>query len=204
MDEFYRNVHRGFNAPTMEIFAKLKHSNFVDVLNPAKEILNSNAGDNGCAMFIAPIALVCAKNKTLNLNEEIRKAAAVTHGHDEMSMTGAILQANAIITLIENKNKLDIDSFLAQMLNSVKSNSSTTDGHLFEEQIHGVNKLLNVPNPSEERVVNVLGHSPQALYSVPTAIYCFLRGVKYQSSVGLIRDHFHEHLLSQIFRRIEF
>lgn len=29
--------------------------------------------------------------------------------------------------------------------------------------------------PSDEEVVNILGHSVNALYSVPTAIYCFLR-----------------------------
>lgn len=29
--------------------------------------------------------------------------------------------------------------------------------------------------PSDEEVINVLGHSVNALYSVPTAIYCFLR-----------------------------
>lgn len=29
--------------------------------------------------------------------------------------------------------------------------------------------------PSDEKVVNLLGHSVNALYSVPTAIYCFLR-----------------------------
>ena len=32
--------------------------------------------------------------------------------------------------------------------------------------------------PSEEEVVNMLGHSVNALYSVPTAIYCFLRNVQ--------------------------
>lgn len=36
--------------------------------------------------------------------------------------------------------------------------------------------LLNKEHPpSDEEVVNVLGHSVNALYSVPTAIYCFLR-----------------------------
>lgn len=29
--------------------------------------------------------------------------------------------------------------------------------------------------PSDDEVVNTLGHSVNALYSVPTAIYCFLR-----------------------------
>lgn len=32
--------------------------------------------------------------------------------------------------------------------------------------------------PSEEEVVNTLGHSVNALFSVPTAIYCFLRNIQ--------------------------
>lgn len=32
--------------------------------------------------------------------------------------------------------------------------------------------------PSDEEVINTLGHSVNALYSVPTAIYCFLRNIK--------------------------
>lgn len=36
--------------------------------------------------------------------------------------------------------------------------------------------------PSDEEVINVLGHSVNALFSVPTALYCFLRNT--QSSDG--------------------
>lgn len=32
--------------------------------------------------------------------------------------------------------------------------------------------------PSDEKVVNTLGHSVNALFSVPTAIYCFLRNAQ--------------------------
>lgn len=38
--------------------------------------------------------------------------------------------------------------------------------------------------PSDEEVVNVLGHSVNALYSVPTAIYCFLRNTLTSESGG--------------------
>lgn len=39
-----------------------------------------------------------------------------------------------------------------------------------------VKKLLKKKTvPSDEEVLNKLGHSMRALYSVPTAIYCFLR-----------------------------
>jgi len=46
----------------------------------------------------------------------------------------------------------------------------------FTAQIVAMRKLLNKQHlPSNEEVINVLGHSVNALYSVPTAIYCFLR-----------------------------
>lgn len=183
MDEFYKNVYREFNAATVEIFSKLKHRNFDDILLPAKEVLNNESGDNGCAMYVAPIALICANNQALNLNDEIRKAAALTHFH-EMAVDGAILQANSINVLIKSEQNLNIDDFLESILNLANLNSSKSSGP-FKKQIHEIKKLLNVTNLSEERVINVLGHSSQALYSVPTAIYCFLRGVKYQSDVGL-------------------
>lgn len=184
VDEFYKNVHRGFDDTSIEIFAKLKHTNCEDVLFPAKETLSKDAGGNGGAMYIAPIALVCAKNKALNLNDQVREATALTHLH-EMAVNGAVLQATAINTLV-NLDKLNIDEFLEQIADSVKSDAPSTDDPSYGQQLQGVKKLLNVTNPSEERVVNVLGHSTQALYSVPTAIYCFLRGVKHQSDVSLL------------------
>lgn len=203
VNEFYKNVYRGFDGTSMEIFAKLKHTNFEDVLFPAKEAVNSDSGSNTCAMYIAPIALVCSKDKTLNINDQVRKATALTHLH-EMAVNGAILQANVINTLV-TLDKLNVDEFLDQILDAMQSNNQefyedfkvfyddfrlkantpSNDGPSFVQQLQGVKKLLSITNPSDERVVNVLGHSSQALYSVPTAIYCFLRGVKYQSDVGL-------------------
>lgn len=184
VDEFQKNVHRGYNAATMEIFFKLKHTHFDDVLYPAKEVLNEDLGDNGCAMYVAPIALVCVKNSKLNLEDELRKAVAVTHTH-EMAVNGALLQATAIHSLVKASNELNIDTFLEQMIDAMKQNGKETDESSFVQQLQHLKKLLTVTNPSEERVINVLGHSSQALYSVPTALYCFLRGVKYPSDVRI-------------------
>lgn len=50
---------------------------------------------------------------------------------------------------------------------------------LFTKQLGEVKRLLSKKfASSDEEVVNVLGHSVNALYSVPTAIYCFLRTTK--------------------------
>lgn len=183
VDEFYKNINRGYNPTTMEIFTKLKHTHFDDVLYPARETLNEDHGNNGCAMFIAPIALFCTKHTDFNLNDEVRKASAVTHLH-ERAVNGAILQANVIHELIKLDNNLNIKDFLNQVIESIKKIDPKVNGPSYVEQIQQIDKLLNVVNPSEERVVNVLGHSTQALYSVPTAIYCFLRGIKQPSDVS--------------------
>lgn len=185
VDEFQKNVYRGYSATTMDIFTKLKHTHFDDVLYPAKEVLNAVSGDNGCAMYVAPIALICVKKSELNLEDEIRKAVAVTHVH-EMAINGAILQAMAIHSLIQTPNELNIDTFLEQMIDAMKQNCTQIDGQSFVQQLQHLKKLLTIANPSEERVVNVLGHSSQALYSVPTAMYCFLRGVQNPNDVRFI------------------
>lgn len=49
----------------------------------------------------------------------------------------------------------------------------------FTKQLEVMKNLLNKKfAPSDEEVVNVLGHSVNALFSVPTAIYCFLRNAQ--------------------------
>lgn len=183
MDEFYKNMYRGYNETTIQIFSKLKHTHFDDVLYPARETLNDGLGDNGCAMYIAPIALFCTKNGDFNLNDQVREASAVTHLH-EMAVNGAILQANAIQELLKIEHNLNIDIFLDQLIDLMKQHCPKADEPSYVKQIQELKRLLNVTNPSEERVVNVLGHSTQALYSVPTAMYCFLRGMKFPSDVS--------------------
>lgn len=183
MDEFYKNQCRGFNTSTIEIFSQFKHTNFEDILRPAKETFIIDSGDNSCAMYVAPIALVCCRNAELNLREQVQKAAALTHLH-EFAIDGAILQAFAIRILAHSDGQLDTDTFLDELIESTANGSSQIDSPSFGSQVAHVKKLLTVENPSEERVVNVLGHSQQALFSVPTAIYCFLQTIKYPNDVS--------------------
>lgn len=46
----------------------------------------------------------------------------------------------------------------------------------FTRQLTEISKLLNKEfTPTDAEIINVLGHSVSALFSVPTAIYCFLK-----------------------------
>lgn len=182
MDEFSKNMHRGYSVSTIEVLARLKHANFEDVSYPAKEVMTGETGDNGCAMYVAPIALWCANKTELNLNDQVREASALTHFH-EMAVLGALLQANAMRLLLTNDGHLNVDYFLDEIIDSAGLQKSVSTGPSFVHQMQQMRKLLNVSNPSEERVVDVLGHSSQAMYSVPTAIYCFLRGVRHPNEV---------------------
>lgn len=162
-----------------DIFVKLDKTDFVDVLGPAKEQLMSEP-DNCAAMCVAPVALLCFKNNDHQLIDLVRDAAAVTHSH-ELSVNGAILQAIAVHTLLntEKTGKFDIDKYLNGLIESMNKLENTA----FCQQIENVERLLKIQDPSEEKVVDLLGHSYQALYSVPTAIYCFLRTIKWGDEV---------------------
>lgn len=174
VEEYHKNVHRNYSEHLREIFKRLELSNYEDALKPASEILIDQS-DNGCAMYVAPVAFINSKDSSLE--SLIRNAVVVTH-NNEMAINGAILQGSAISFLVKSSDKLNKEEFLEFLLDSMKYQNSPVGVPTYCEQIKHVEHLLKIENVSEERVVNVLGHSPQAIYSVPTAIYCFLRSVE--------------------------
>lgn len=174
VEEYFKNVHRAFDGRLAEIFHRLKKTEFADITTSVREV--ENAEDNACAMYITPVALFCSKNPKSKIEDVIKEAVSVTHMH-ENSLNGAILQAKAITHLLNANCDLDFDEYLGNLIESMRNTAS------YPTQLENVRKLLRIDDPSEEKVVNLLGHSSLALYSVPTAIYCFLRSVKQKNSV---------------------
>lgn len=172
MDEYYKNVHRNYSEHLRKVFFQLKKSNFEFV-----DGLNRNESDNGGAMYVAPIAFLCIKDKSLEIGQLVRKAVSVTHVN-ELAVSGAILQARAIFELLKLNGNLNTTDFLNALSESFSPSENNIEGMpCFNDQIQHISNLLKINNPSDERVVNLLGHSPEAIYSIPTAIYCFLRNI---------------------------
>lgn len=71
------------------------------------------------------------------------------------------------------KRKLRIILVLIYLFNSSVADDKKVT--LYVKQLQQVKRLLAITTSTAE-VVNVLGNEPVALFSVPTAIYCFLRG----------------------------
>lgn len=178
VEEFLNNMNRGFDPRMIEVFYQFKKTGFSDVFAAAQKITDS--GDNGAAMYVTPIALFCDKHG-LPVEDVIRDVVRVTHTH-ESSLNGAILHGQAIAMNLQASKHLDTDDYLDKLIETMSSSDS------YRRQLENIRKLLKITDPSEENVVNLMGHSVDALYSIPSALYCFLRASR--ANAGQDERHF--------------
>lgn len=174
--EYFRNPNRGYGEAVGAVFRKLKSGNFEDVLGPAQNQFNgSGSFGNGAAMRVTPVALFCAKKPVEELVTMVREQSVITHTH-ELGITGALFLAFAIRQAVELNpgEPLNVEQFLDNLSSEV---ATVDDEHQsYQGRIEAIRKLLNSQHiPSDEKTVDALGHSVAAFYSVPTAVYCFLR-----------------------------
>lgn len=182
VSEFYREPKRGYGANILEVFHKLKVQRFEDIWKPAKEQFDgSGSYGNGGAMRIAPVALYFNDNYK-GMLDVAQKCTELTHTH-RLGVNGALLQCAAIHqSLFLNPAKpLDVKEFTSNLITKITEIEKQNSGLDFEhenpyrKQLDEMDRLLSQENVHDEEVENVLGTSIAALYSVPTAVYCFLR-----------------------------
>lgn len=184
---YYEEPNRGYGMGVVTVFQKLRGNKFIDIESPAKEQFNGQGSwGNGGAMRIAPIALFSYQNYD-KLLDTVRKVTQITHTH-KIGIDGAILQAIAIYQSLHlNPNEeLNVINFIDDLINKMDQIEKDEEGlGLSEPQPYkiqlGIIKSLiseNNEGPHDEKVIQKLGNSVAALYSVPTAIFCFLRAQK--------------------------
>lgn len=177
--EYFQSPNRGYGGAVETVFRRLKGSNFKDILEPARNQFDGMGSyGNGAAMRIAPVALFCAHKSIDELVTMVRGQSVITHTH-ALAIAGSILQAMAVRQAVQlNPNEpLDIEKYLDNLNSEIVK---VDDEHgSYQTQIGAIRKLINSEHiPSEEKIVDALGHSVSALFSVPTAIYCFLRSTQ--------------------------
>uniref|UniRef100_A0A336MAJ7 ADP-ribosylhydrolase ARH3 n=1 Tax=Culicoides sonorensis TaxID=179676 RepID=A0A336MAJ7_CULSO len=185
--EFFREPSRGYGTGIQTVFSKLKASKFQNWTQPAKEqYFGSGSYGNGGGMRVAPAALFYHDNLE-KLKDLVRESTEITHTN-KLGIYGAMLQAFAIqqaLYLEPEKNPLNISKFTDELLAKMKDIEVPIEGDIeenkmeYQHQLREMLKLLNKnEEPEVEEVINTLGHSINALYSIPTAIYCFLKSHK--------------------------
>lgn len=184
MKEFYENPQRDYGGNLSTIFTKLRGTKFADPFGPGREqYLGTGSYGNKAAASISPISLFFH-----NSSEEMcRVAGKVSEivNSNKHGKNGAILQAWAV-RLALNLNPdtpVDVQQYLVDLTEKVDEFETDEEGlnlrdvHKFKFQMGLVEKLLEKNAPTESEVVNTLGHAKVSFFSIPTAIYCFLRAV---------------------------
>nr|XP_050845157.1 ADP-ribosylhydrolase ARH3-like isoform X2 [Vespula vulgaris] len=180
---YYQEPNRGYGAGVVTVFQKLRGNKFQDVLLPAREQFNGQGSwGNGGAMRVAPIALFSYKDSE-KLIDKTRRATEITHTH-KIGVDGAILQAFAIqqCLQLDPSNELNVPDFINELIDKMKKIEKDEEGlDLVEPQPYKLKLdilqqlIAAEKDVTNEEVVRQLGNGIAALYSVPTAIFCFLR-----------------------------
>ncbi|XP_032685302.1 ADP-ribose glycohydrolase ARH3-like isoform X2 [Odontomachus brunneus] len=182
---YYHEPNRGYGANVRTVFQKLRANKLTDIYGPAKDQYNGlGSFGNGGAMRIAPLSLFCYNDHD-RLVDYTTKETEITHTH-KWGINGAILQALAVQQSLNlNPNEeLDVSSFVDNLIEKMaKIEVDRTDDYLeldedsYKDQLCAIKELISEDGdgPHDEKIVQRLGTDINALYSVPTAIFCFLR-----------------------------
>jgi len=132
----------------------------------ANRLYQGGSFGNGSAMRVAPVGLLYSRNLE-KLREIAYQSSSITHSH-ELGKEGAALQACAVALALNAPSDEDMgkEAFLSRLQNFIPN-------EVYKEKVAQIRKLLG--EQDKAKVVATLGNGIEALRSVPTAIYCFLR-----------------------------
>ncbi|KAF5396306.1 ADP-ribosylhydrolase like 2 [Paragonimus heterotremus] len=200
-DYFKDGTHRYYGGSVPKIFDALKKQNYESPYRFAAEMFNGTGSfGNGGAMRASPVAVYALTLSDKDFEELIVDVTRLTHTHP-LAVCGALLQAFAVrqlwtIVSKSNQSPLIPDKFvdnLVQRLSQVtcpfvdwKQSSWCQALSTYKDRMQTVKALLTRPTePTVADVVKLLGNNLQAINSVPTALYVFLRSLKPISEIPL-------------------
>lgn len=164
-DRYRAEPWRGYGAGPPQIFAALAQG---AAWNEAARSLFNGSGSygNGAAMRVAPIGLLASHDLKV-VADFARQSACITHAH-ACGVDGAVMQACAVGLLTDHATNQPPDRM--QLIEAIRP-------HLCSDAFHNaLDELLHLPVDADpEQVVARLGHGIEAVHSVPTALFAFLR-----------------------------
>lgn len=178
---YVNDPNRNYGSNTAEVLKELhKQTKEDDHFAPAKALFNGNGSfGNGGAMRIAPLALYYFYEREKEFDKLVESATALTHSN-QISVNGAILQATAVqlaaVSSVEGDHSDDFREIFVNKLMRRMQTVETGTGP-YGKKLEKIKNYLT-KSPSTEVVRKKLGNGISAELSVPTAIYCFLRGMK--------------------------
>lgn len=166
---FLENYHpeRGYGSGTYQALYLLK--NGISWQEAGHKVFSGGSFGNGSAMRIAPVGAFFY-DEPQKLRAVAYASSGITHAHP-LAQEAAALQAFAVANAIRADPEGEFNT--SMFLGDLKSFLSPQRVE-FRWKLEKIGDFLLGPTPSQEVVIEILGHDSTALNSVPTAIYAFL------------------------------
>ena len=168
-----RESWRRYDKATPRIFRMMRNGRIREGMLD-REFYPQGSPGNGAATRVAPVGLRYHADPK-SLREIAYHAAGITHSHP-LALEGAAVQACAVaLSVLVDPLELRKEEFLGAL-------RMFTQPGPYQEKLKAIIRLLDADTGKEE-VVKTLGNGPEALNSVPTALYCFLANPDFESAV---------------------
>ena len=171
--EYFRESWRGYGGSVVEVFDKLRKTDFSDPFKPASEQFDgSGSFGNGAGMRAHPVALASSRQSESDLVETAESVARLTHSH-HLGVMGGVVQSLAVYHALHSRPPLNIlqriRAVCAQLEKEVQAET------LFQHKLELVEQFLARREDVEpQEISSELGNDVSAVASVPTALYCAL------------------------------
>lgn len=181
-ETYFKEPRRGYGGAVVQVFAKLRDTNYADPYGPAKSLFGgSGSFGNGAAMRCSGIALFCHKKNLGDdqADELTRNCSSLTHTH-HFGIDGARLLVHAMRYVLNlDENSLDENEFLEHLIKSLNEQNKEP---VFTSKLKCIREVIERTaisgiDISQADIVAKLGNDVASQSSVPLAIYSFLRGL---------------------------
>ena len=170
--EYFKEPWRGYGGSVVEVFDKLRRSNFCDPFKPAAEQFEgSGSYGNGAAMRAHTIGLACCRSTEAETVRTGERLARLTHSH-QLGVTGGVIQAAAVRQALHSVTPRDILASVSSLASQLEPHGET----LFQRKLKLLEGFMSEQREDvdHQEVATELGNDVSAVDSVPTALYCAL------------------------------
>jgi poly(ADP-ribose) glycohydrolase ARH3 len=175
-EEYFTEPARGYGGAVRAVFKALREEDCSEPHGPAaRQFGGSGSYGNGAGMRAHPVALAMALGATeAEVAEKARAVARITHSH-ELGVLGGAAQTVAVWHALRGGKVEDVREAVEGLV------EDSIDWSMKMGVIH---RSLGVDTDSDEGLEEVvlggeeaqgLGNGVEALHSVPTALFCFLK-----------------------------
>jgi len=165
-EAYEREPWRGYGPGPPRIFMMIKRGE--GPLELDKKLYPGGSFGNGAAMRVTPIGLLFHDDLD-RLRRAVSESCKPTHNHP-LAVEGALIEAASIAKAVklDPAARVDAKDFIEELVEELDISEK------YREKLEKIPRLIE-SDAGRRVVVELLGNGVEALNSVPTAVYCYLR-----------------------------